>query len=50
MTKKHALTRQPHGERPLPRLPHPSWVRSTAGGDAERRTLSAEDFWARLGI
>jgi hypothetical protein len=50
MARKYALIRQPDGERPLPRLPHPSWARARVGAQTERRTLSADDFWTRLGV
>jgi hypothetical protein len=50
MERKYVLIRRPDGERPLPRLPHPSWSRGMAGAETERRPLSADDFWTRLGV
>ena len=50
MAKKPVSNKRPLLERPLPRLPHPSWRRALAGGDYERRGLSADDFWSRLGL
>lgn len=38
-----------HRDRPLPRLPHPSWRWSSTATD-QQAPLSAEDFWSKLGI
>jgi hypothetical protein len=50
MSKKPVSSKRPLVERPLPRLPHPSWRRAVAGGDIDHRGLSADDFWRRLGL
>lgn len=50
MSKKYVQIRKTDVIRPLPRLPHPSWRQALAGADSERRTLSADDFWSRLGV
>ena len=50
MAKKSVLLPSDRTDRPLPRLPHPSWRQAVAGGQSERRDLSADDFWSRLGL
>jgi hypothetical protein len=36
------------GPRPIPPLPHPSWLYGPERGRAER--ISARDFWERIGL
>jgi len=54
MSKKPVSRNRPSVERPLPRLPHPSWRWALPGGDGERRGRpeigTADDFWSRLGL
>jgi hypothetical protein len=50
MSNKPVSSKRPLLERPLPRLPHPSWRRALVAGDAQRQSLSADDFWSRLGL
>ncbi|WP_353228342.1 hypothetical protein [Novosphingobium sp.] len=51
MARKPVVPLGHHGlERPVPRLPHPSWRRAVAGGDGHGHPpLTADDFWTRLG-
>jgi hypothetical protein len=48
--KKSGALREPQRDKPLPRLPHPSWRQAVAGSAAKQRPLSADDFWTRLGL
>lgn len=49
MAKTPLKQDRPDRDRPLPRLPHPSWRWATAGRGAET-PLTADDFWSKLGI
>jgi hypothetical protein len=50
MANKTVFLRDPRSDRPLPRLPHPSWRKASAGAEGERGIVSADDFWRRLGL
>jgi len=50
MANKPVFLRDPRSDRPLPRLPHPSWRKASAGAESERGIVSADDFWRRLGL
>jgi cell division protein FtsN len=54
MAKKSVFRQSQLVDRPLPRLPHPSWRWALPGADSERQGRaaigSADDFWTRLGL